>query len=99
VKSTARRLGRHVPGFVLSAYLAAFVLAGAAGRAGGLGPIFPPCMLVVGLMLAIQVRGMRNTNPARALAAFKTNTWVGLAVFAAFALGCLRVNSGFTTPG
>ena len=99
VKSTARRLGRHAPAFVLACYLASFVLAAAAGISGGLGPIFPPCLLVMGVILGSQVRRLRGADPARALAAFKANTWAGLAVFAAFALGSLGVNSGFTTPG
>ncbi|HEY2050906.1 MAG TPA: 4-hydroxybenzoate octaprenyltransferase [Caulobacteraceae bacterium] len=99
VKSTARRLGRHVPGFVLAAYLVTFVLAGAAGRVGALGPIFPACFLAVGLILAWQVRSLRGADAARALKIFKANTWVGLAVFAAIALGHFGVNSSFTTLG
>ena len=99
VKSTARRLGRHVPGFVLGAYLVAFVLAGAAGRVGGLGPIFGPCLLAAGLILAWQARAVRQADAPRALKAFKANTWVGLVVFAALALGHFGVNSSFTTPG
>jgi 4-hydroxybenzoate polyprenyltransferase len=99
VKSTARRLGRHVQSFVLAIYLVAFVLAGAAGRVGELGPIFPPCLLGAGLILAWQVRSLRAADAARALKAFKANTWVGLALFVAFALGRFGVNSSFTTPG
>ena len=99
VKSTARRLGRHAPAFVLGAYLVAFVLAGAAGRVGGLGPIFPPCLLAAGLILAWQVRSLRGADAARALKAFKANTWVGLVVFAALALGYFGVNPSFTTLG
>lgn len=99
VKSTARRLGRHVPAFVLAAYLVAFVLAGAAGRAGGLGQIFPPCLLGAGLILAWQIRALRGANAAQVLRAFKTNTWAGLVVFAALVLGHFGVNSSFTTTG
>ncbi|HEX4742593.1 MAG TPA: 4-hydroxybenzoate octaprenyltransferase [Caulobacteraceae bacterium] len=97
VKSTARRLGRHVPAFVAGAYLVTLVLAAAAGRAGGLGPIYLPCLLAPGFILAIQLRGLRGAEPTRALAAFKANTWVGVALFVALALG--RFNSSFTTPG
>jgi 4-hydroxybenzoate polyprenyltransferase len=97
VKSTARRLGRHVPAFVAGAYLVTLLLVGAAGRVGGLGPLYLPCLLAPGLILALQLRGLQGAEPARALAAFRANTWVGLALFAALALG--RFNSSFTTPG
>jgi 4-hydroxybenzoate polyprenyltransferase len=98
VKSSARRLGRLTPWFVLGAYAACVVLVEASGWAAGLGPLFASAALAVSLNFVWQLRRLESGDPARALSAFRSNIWAGLIVFAALILGHLHVNPGFTAP-
>jgi 4-hydroxybenzoate polyprenyltransferase len=96
VKSSARRLGRAAPGFVLGAYAVCVVLIEASGWVAHLGPLFACAALAVGLQFVWQLRGLEAADPARALAAFKSNTWAGLIVFAALVVGHFHINHSFT---
>jgi 4-hydroxybenzoate polyprenyltransferase len=98
VKSSARRLGKLTPWFVLGAYAACVLLIEASGWTAGLGPLFATAAFAVSLQFVWQLRGLESADPTRALAAFKSNTWAGLIVFAALALGHFHVNHGFTAP-
>jgi 4-hydroxybenzoate polyprenyltransferase len=100
VKSSARRLGKGVPWFVAYAYGAALLAALFAGWTGRLGGWFS-FVAFGGLLvhLMTQVRRLFTSRGAAALAIFKSNTWTGLILFAALALGHYGVNSSFTTPG
>ncbi|KQS55296.1 4-hydroxybenzoate octaprenyltransferase [Brevundimonas sp. Leaf363] len=90
VKSSARRLGAGVQRGVAIFYSLAVVMAGAAGWAAGLGPVFWVGLLVYGLHLARQVREVRADDPVLALRLFKSNREAGLILLAAIALGALK---------
>lgn len=87
VKSTARLFGKRWRIFTslfyvlaLSGWMSAAVLAGASW----------PTFLFIGavgvLMVRPMMRAIDDNNPASALAAFKMNGWIGLAIVAAMAL-------------
>ncbi len=96
VKSSARRLGRAAPWFVLGAYAVCVLLIEACGWTARLGPLFSSAAFVVSLQFVWQLRRLETGSPARALAAFRSNTWAGLIVFAALVVGHFHVNPGFT---
>jgi len=96
IKSSARRLGRAAPWFVLGAYAVCVALVEASGWAGRLGRLFGVAAFVVALQFVWQLRRVEGGDPARALSAFRSNTWAGLIVFAALVLGHFGVNPGFT---
>ncbi len=98
VKSTARRLGKLTPWFVLCAYGACVCLVEASGCTARLGPLFPAAASAVSLQFVWQLRGLESASPARALAAFRSNTFAGMIVFAALVLGHFDLNHGFTVP-
>jgi 4-hydroxybenzoate polyprenyltransferase len=87
VKSSARRLGDAAPRVVLVIYLASVALALLAWREAGLRLAFLP---LAGVYLAVLVRQplkLRLSDPAGALALFRSNTWAGLVLFAAIVAG------------
>ncbi|MDB5424743.1 MAG: ubiA [Phenylobacterium sp.] len=86
VKSSTRRLGASVPRAVMGFYIAAAALAAASGWAARLGAPFYVLTLAYALQLGWQARAVRLDDPARALRLFKSNTWAGLILFAAYAL-------------
>ena len=90
VKSSARRLGPAAPQAVMIFYVAATVLAGAAGTLAGLGVMFLPLAVVYGLHLARQSLTLDLTRPAAALGLFKSNTQAGLILFGAIIAGHWR---------
>jgi 4-hydroxybenzoate polyprenyltransferase len=87
VKSSARRLGTAAPRAVLGFYVAAFALALGAAFTAGLGPLFLPPAAMFGMLLSRQAQKLDITDPAGALALFKSNTWAGLLLFCALAAG------------
>ncbi len=91
VKSSARRLGGDVRSGVSLFYFVAAVLAGAAGAAAGLGPLFWLVLSLYALHLLRQVRRLRLDDPALALALFKSNREAGLVLLLAIILGAVRL--------
>jgi len=87
VKSSTRRLGRHVQKGVLAFYVVCFVLVMAAAWVGGLGPLFLPLAALVAVHLSRQAAQVRLDDPAGALALFKSNAQVGFVLFLALAAG------------
>ena len=87
VRSTARRLGAASPHWVAGFYAGALCLIAAAGLTAGLAPLFLARLLLPAVLLARQLRIWRMDDPASALAAFRANRDVGLAVLAALLAG------------
>jgi 4-hydroxybenzoate polyprenyltransferase len=99
VKSSALRLGSAAPRAVSAFYATSLALALAAGWLAGLGPLFTVGAAVVGIHLARQAHRLRLDHPALALALFRSNTIVGLVLFAALAAGSLHVESSVGVGG
>lgn len=91
VKSSARRLGGNVRSGVSLFYFAAAVLAGAAGAAAGLGPLFWLTLALYALHLLRQTRRLRPDDPVLALALFKSNRDAGLVLLLAIILGAVTL--------
>ena len=89
VKSSARRLGSQVRPGVAVFYVLAVLLAGAAGFAAGLGPIFYLGLAAYALHLAWQVKRLKPDDAALALRLFKSNREAGLILLAAIAFNGL----------
>lgn len=84
VRSTARRMGRHVRGGVALFYAAALILWGAAVwqvRPSGIALL---ALLPMAVHLAAQVAGLKPADGADALARFRSNRFAGLLAFLAF---------------
>ncbi len=84
IKSTARLFGSKVKPMVALFYAGAVLCWLAAGQMTGGGGIFVPLLLVPLLILGWQVVTLDPARPASALARFRANHWVGLALAAAF---------------
>ncbi|HWU12615.1 MAG TPA: 4-hydroxybenzoate octaprenyltransferase [Caulobacter sp.] len=93
VKSSTRRLGRHVQTGVLAFYAVCFALVIAAAWVGGLGPLFLPPAALVAVHLSRQAARVRLDDPAGALALFKSNAQAGFVLFLALTAGM------WTPPG
>jgi len=91
VKSSTRRLGGKVRQGVVGFYTAAVALAAAAGWAAGLGLLFVPLLVLYVAHLWLQSTRVKTDQPRVALALFKSNTWAGLALFAAITAGAVRI--------
>ncbi|WP_374512729.1 UbiA family prenyltransferase [Brevundimonas sp.] len=91
VKSSARRLGGNVRSGVSLFYLLAAGLAGAAGAAAGLGPLFWLTLSLYALHLLRQTRRLRLDDPSLALALFKSNRDAGLVLLVAIILGAVTL--------
>jgi 4-hydroxybenzoate polyprenyltransferase len=91
VKSSARRLGDKAPRAIGMFYAAAVVLAVMAALQGGLGLLFVPVAALYGTLLWLQTTRVKLDEPRVALVLFKSNTWAGLILFAALALGAVRL--------
>ena len=81
VRSSARRLGRHVRGGVALFYAAAVLLWGAAIRAVWPDPLAWAALAPAAAHLAWQVATLRPADGAGALARFRSNRFAGLLVF------------------
>jgi len=90
VKSSARRLGAAAPRGVLVFYLIAIVLAFAAARSAGLGPLFLPLGVLYGVHLFRQARRLKVDDPMLALRLFWSNRDAGLILLAAVIAGAWR---------
>ncbi len=90
VKSSALRLGAAAPRAVTGFYAASLAFALAAGWVAGLGPLFTIGAAVTGVHLARQARRLRLSDPAGALALFKSNTTAGAILFLALIAGAWR---------
>jgi 4-hydroxybenzoate polyprenyltransferase len=90
VKSTARRLGRHVPVAVLVFYGLTTFLALSLWLPSGLGVMYFPFLALFALHLASQVRRLKLDDPALALRLFKSNQIAGLVLFAGLVAGSWR---------
>ena len=91
VKSSARRLGGSVRSGVSLFYLLAAILAGAAGAAAGLGPLFWLALSLYALHLLRQTRRLRSDDPALALALFRSNRDAGVVLLLAIILGAVML--------
>jgi 4-hydroxybenzoate polyprenyltransferase len=89
VKSTALLLGRATPRWLVAFYGAVLALLLAAGALAGKGVLFYLALVPVAWLLLRQANALRLDDPADCLARFRANRDVGLAVFAALALGTL----------
>ena len=89
VKSSARRLGAHVPRGVAAFYALAVACAAAAGALAGLGPLFWPALATFALHLAGQARRVKTDDSALALRLFKSNRDAGLILLSAILLGAV----------
>ena len=87
VRSSARRLGGWVRPGVAGFYLAAFVLAAAAGAMAGLSNLFLVMVILYGWQLASQARRVQPADGALALTLFRSNRDAGLILFAALVGG------------
>jgi len=90
VKSSARRLGDKVPRGVSVFYGLAVLLAGLAGFAAGLGPLFWAGLALYAAHLFRQTRRLRTDDPALALRLFKSNRDAGLILLLAIISGALH---------
>ncbi len=89
IKSSARRLGSQVKPGVAVFYVLAVLLAGAAGFAAGLGPVFYVGLAAYALHLAWQVKALKPEDGVLALRLFKSNREAGLILLAAIAFNGL----------
>jgi 4-hydroxybenzoate polyprenyltransferase len=89
VKSSARRLGANVRGGVGAFYAVSVVLAGLAGAAAGLGPLFWVGLALFAAHLARQTVRVRRDDGVRALTLFKSNREAGLILLSATGLGAI----------
>ncbi|MEQ1901022.1 MAG: 4-hydroxybenzoate octaprenyltransferase [Devosia sp.] len=80
VKSTARLFGARVKPIVGLFYAATLACWLAAGLLSGGGLVLVLLMIVPALMLAWQVMTLDGSVPGNALARFRANNWVGLAL-------------------
>ena len=87
VKSSARRLGRHVRGGVASFYVMALLLWGTALWQVRPQPLVLAALIPVAAHLGWQVATLRPRDGANALARFRANRFAGLLMF----LACLVV--------
>lgn len=87
VRSTARLFGANWRDWTFGFYFAALILWGAAAALAGSFLVTGVALGVIGSMLIWPtVSRVEDGKPASALAAFKANVWIGLAVAGAFAL-------------
>ncbi|ENZ80385.1 MULTISPECIES: 4-hydroxybenzoate octaprenyltransferase [Caulobacter] len=92
IKSSTRRLGRHVRLGVAGFYAASFALLIAAAWVGNIGPLFLPLAGAFALHLSRQAAAVRLDDGPGALKLFKSNALAGLMVFAGLV-------AGFWKPG
>jgi 4-hydroxybenzoate polyprenyltransferase len=92
IKSSTRRLGRHVRLGVAGFYAASFALVIAAAWVGNIGPLFLPLAGAFALHLSRQAAAVRLDDGPGALKLFKSNALAGLMVFAGLV-------AGFWKPG
>lgn len=90
VKSSARRLGAGVGRGVTIFYALGILMAGLAGLAAGLGPLFWLGLIAYAAHLVWQARKLRLDDAALALKLFKSNREAGLILLAALALGSIQ---------
>ena len=95
VKSSARALGDQAPRAVLLFYAISFALVIAGAWIGGLGPLFLPPAALFALLLSRQASKLDIADPAGSLALFKSNSWAGLLLAVALALGAWKPGGVF----
>ncbi|MNI83005.1 4-hydroxybenzoate octaprenyltransferase [compost metagenome] len=89
VKSSARALGGRVKQGVAGFYVLAVILAGAAGVAAGMGPIFYAGLALYALHLAWQAARLNPQDTTLCLRLFKSNRDAGLILLAGIAFNGL----------
>ncbi len=87
VKSSALRLGDQAPRALLGFYIACFCLVLTGAWIGGLGPLFLPPVALFALHLSRQAAKLDVADPAGALGLFRSNTWAGVILVVALAVG------------
>ena len=95
IKSSTRRLGRHVQRGVAGFYLASFGFVIAAGWVGNVGPLFLPLAALFALHLSRQAAAVRLNDGPLALKLFKSNAIAGLLVFAGLVAGLWKPGVSF----
>lgn len=95
IKSSTRRLGKHVKLGVAGFYAASAVLVIAAAWAGGLGPLFLPFAGAFALHLSRQAAAVRLEDGQSALKLFKSNAVAGLIVVAGLVAGLWKPGVSF----
>ncbi|WP_293900945.1 4-hydroxybenzoate octaprenyltransferase [Phenylobacterium sp.] len=90
VKSSALRLGAKAPRTVAFFYLVTVSLAFALGAFAGLGLAYDVALIAFAIHLGWQARRVKVDDGPLALRLFRSNTWAGLILFVALALGALR---------
>jgi 4-hydroxybenzoate polyprenyltransferase len=95
IKSSTRRLGRHVQIGVAGFYLFSFVLLVIAGWVGNIGPLFLPLAALFALHLSRQAAAVRIEDGPGALKLFKSNALAGLLVFVGLVAGLWKPGVSF----
>lgn len=95
IKSSTRRLGKHVKLGVAGFYAASAVLVIAAAWAGGLGPLFLPFAGAFALHLSRQAAAVRLEDGQGALKLFKSNAVAGLLVVLGLVAGLWKPGVSF----
>ncbi|MDR6627695.1 4-hydroxybenzoate octaprenyltransferase [Caulobacter segnis] len=95
IKSSTRRLGRHVKLGVAGFYAASAVLVIAAAWVGGLGPLFLPFAGAFALHLSRQAAAVRLEDGQGALKLFKSNAVAGLMVVLGLVAGLWKPGVSF----
>ncbi|PZR32456.1 4-hydroxybenzoate octaprenyltransferase [Caulobacter segnis] len=95
IKSSTRRLGKHVKLGVAGFYAASTVLVIAAAWVGGLGPLFLPFAGAFALHLSRQAAAVRLEDGQGALKLFKSNAIAGLLVVLGLVAGLWKPGVNF----
>ena len=95
IKSSTRRLGRHVKLGVAGFYAASVALVVAAAWTGGLGPLFLPFAGAFALHLSRQAAAIRVEDGPGALKLFKSNAVAGMLVVLGLAAGLWKPGVSF----
>ena len=95
VKSSARALGDQAPRAVLLFYGLCFALVLTGAWIGGLGPLFLPPAALFALHLSRQAAKLDIADPVGALALFRSNSWAGVVLVVALALGAWKPGGMF----
>lgn len=89
LKSSALRLGRATPGWMIGFYALALAGIAAAGALAGLHWVFYPLLALAGMQLFWQIRTLDIDHPDNCLHRFRSNRWFGWLVLAAIVAGRL----------
>lgn len=89
LKSSALRLGRATPGWMIGFYTLTLAGIAAAGALAGLHWVFYPILALAGIQLFWQIRTLDIDHPGNCFNRFLSNRWFGWLVLAAIVAGRL----------